>query len=94
MAVIDELKEYLNIYSGDTDNDSLLSTLLVVSENVIKNYCRGGLDEVTIDDVPELKFAKIQYAAHLFVNRGIISVGQVTELPYTFKFILNKYIKY
>lgn len=93
-TVLDELKDYLNIESSDTDKDALLSTILTVSETAIKNYCRGGLDDIVIDENPVLRFAKLQYAAHLFLNRGVISIGQTYELPLTFKFLLNPYVKY
>lgn len=93
-TVLDELKDYLNIESSDTSKDALLTTILMVSEGAIKNYCRGGLDGVVIDEDNVLKFAKLQYAAHLFLNRGLVSIGQTYELPLSFKYLLNPYVKY
>lgn len=90
MDILDELKEYLVL---DTDEfDTMLLRMLEVSEEAIKKYCRGGVDDV--ESIPLLRFAKVQYAAHLFLNRGVITQYQTYELPMGFKFLLNPYVKY
>ncbi len=99
-ALKTELKEYLNIEADYTDDDNLLLSLLYTSKKAVQNYCRGGIDDILSvsewynqEDYYPLKIAIIQYAAHLYLNRNIITFQQGYELPITFKFILTPYLK-
>ncbi len=98
--LLSELKDYLNIESDFNDYDSMLLSLLYTSKKVIQNFCRGGADEILSSknwysntDYFPLKTAIIQYAAHLFLHRNIITFQQSYELPLAFRFILTPYLK-
>lgn len=86
----DELKVQLNIESTFTDDDAYLTSLCAVAEETIRNYCNGGLDEIT--EVPVVvKQAALLLGSHLYLTRSIVSYAQGYEIPYSFKFLLNFY---
>jgi uncharacterized phage protein (predicted DNA packaging) len=98
--LLSELKQYLNIELDYADDDNLLLSLLHTAQKAIQNYCRGGIDDIiSITDwfnnteYNPLKMAIIQYAAHLYLNRNIVTFQQGYELPITFKFMLTPYLK-
>lgn len=100
-TLLSELKEYLNIEPGNTDFDAMLRNMINVSMQAISLYCNGGIEDyiskqslTNMYEIPTIKMAILQYSAHLFLNRTIVTMQQAFELPLTFKFLLNPYIKY
>lgn len=88
---LDELKKHLNIETSFNEDDLYLSTLIDVAELSIQEYCNGGLNTYT-DNVPiTVKHATLILAAHLYINRTVVSFAQALEIPYSFKFLLNPY---
>lgn len=98
--LLGKLKAFLNIEENFTDDDAMLLMFLDVSYRVILNYCNGGLDSVPKEELLSNEYyspvviSLIQYAAHLYTNRAIVTFQQGYELPLSFKFVLNKYVKY
>lgn len=95
------VKEYLNIESTYTADDMQIDNIISVAIEAVKAYTNGGLDDVILNNLyltddlyKPVQFCIIMYAAHLFSNRGVVTFQQAYKLPYTFEFLLNKYIKY
>ena len=97
---INTLKNQLNIESGYTTEDALLTDYLNVAINAVYNYCDGGLSGYTTvsgttkytTDLPnEVIYAIILIAHHFYTVRNIVSFSSVNEVPYAFKFLLSKY---
>jgi len=90
-----QIKEHLNIESTFDGDDSYLTSLIDVAELSVSDYCNTGLSGYTSSDIPvTVKQATLLLAAHFYVNRTMVSYAQGTEIPYSFKFLLNPYRKY
>ncbi len=89
---ISELKQQLNIESSYTDDDIILSGLTNVVSVAVADYCNNGLTGYTgttgsVIDVPSpVKQASIMLAAHLYINRQLVSFAQGQEIPYSYNF--------
>jgi hypothetical protein len=87
-----KLKTHLNIETAFTDDDTYLTDIIAVVEMSIKSYCNGGLDEFSDQTMPVVvKHCALLLAAHLYLNRTMVSFAQGYEIPYSYKFLLNPY---
>lgn len=94
---LNELKAQLNIETSFIADDTYLSGLTTVVTTSVQNYCNYGLtgyttttNGVTVVPAP-VKQAAIMLAAHLYINRTLVSFAQGVEIPYSFKFLLDPY---
>ena len=84
------LKLQLNIESGYTADDLLLSQYLNVSISAVENFL--GYSGTTYEE--PVTQGIILFATHLYLNRNLVSFAQGYELPYSFKFLLTPYKNY
>ena len=102
---ITQLKRQLNIELDYTDDDFFLQNLLQSSISAVQTYL--GVNALTgytgfevsgytsnVPLPPEIYQSIIMLAAHLYLNRNIVSFGVGTEIPYSFKFLLGPYKNY
>lgn len=90
---ITQLKRQLNIESTFTDDDAILQHFLDVAEQSVYNYC-GTTGLTMYDDITmpiSISQAVILLASHFYLNRNMVSFGQGTEIPYSFRFLLDPY---
>ena len=85
---ITTLKEFLAIEPEFTDNDNLLNNCLQAAKIAVTQYI-GGTDDITSDAY--LDIAILQLAAHFYTIRNLVNFGSASEMPYTFRFILDYY---
>lgn len=85
------LKYNINIESGYTGDDLLLSQYINVAITAVDNFINYTTG-TTYDDA--INQAIILYATHLYLNRNLVSFAQGYELPYSFKFLLSPYKNY
>ncbi len=102
---INDLKRQINIELDYTDDDIFLQHLLDASTSAVETYL--GVNALTgytgfevsgyTSNVPvptEIIQSIVMLAAHLYLNRNIVSFGIGTEIPYSFKFLLGPYKDY
>lgn len=93
-ANLENLKLHLNIYSGDTTDDVVINNYLDVATIAVNNYLDVAADissGYTSNDLTIINSAIILLAAHYYNNRNMVSMGNTSDMPYTFKFLLNNY---
>lgn len=90
---INQLKRQLNIEESYVDDDPLLQHFLNVAEESVIQYCGlTGLTMYTDTTLPiSIHQATILLAAHFYLNRNLVSFAQGTEIPYSFRFLLDPY---
>lgn len=89
---IDNLKKQLNIELEWLDDDILLQTYLDIATTAVSNYL--DLDAEDVAALPEnntINAAIILLAAHFYSNRNMVSMANASEMPYSFKFLLDFY---
>lgn len=94
-TTINDLKKHLNIEPEFIDDDIYITGLIMVAESTVKNYCNGGLDEYTDLTIPiEIKQCVLLFAAHLYMNRQLVSFTQAYKIHYSFEFMLSNFKNY
>lgn len=89
------LKKHLNIEEAFVDDDTYLESIIAVVELAISDYCKGGLADYTDETMPVVvKQAALILAAHLYLNRSMVSFAQGFEIPFSFRFLLNPYMSF
>jgi len=90
---VNMLKRQLNIEQDYHDDDAILQHFLDVAEQSVTTYCGvTGLTEYTDTTMPiSIHQAVILLASHFYLNRNMVSFGQGTEIPYSFRFLLDPY---
>lgn len=86
------LKMNLKIESGYTNEDDDLNYLLSVSQYAIENYISDYFSGFTVLPLP-LYHATILLATHYYLNPNIVSFAQGTEIPFSFRFLIDPYKK-
>lgn len=95
-VTIENAKKHLNIDDTFTDDDKYISSLIDVAEVAVCNHlCVKSIDEVGGEKVPPpIIHAILLMVANLYANREPISYTSVTEIPLSYKYLLNPYISY
>lgn len=89
---IDNLKKQLNIELEWLDDNILLQNYLDIATTAVSNYL--DLDAEDVAALPEnntINAAIILLAAHFYSNRNMVSMANASEMPYSFKFLLDFY---
>ncbi len=94
MAInITTLKRQLNIENTFNDDDAILQQCLDVAIQTTNNYL--GSDVVsgyTGNTTPiSVEHAILMLASHFYINRNIVAFATPSELPYSYKFLLDWY---
>ncbi|USK78961.1 head-tail connector protein [Peribacillus frigoritolerans] len=74
MLTLQEVKSFMRIEHGE--EDTFLSSLLLVTENYIKNATHSNADNNT----PEFKFAQCFLCLHWYENRDLS--GKAVNMPH------------
>ena len=90
---ITSLKRQLNIESTYTDDDAILQHYLDVAEERVKMYLGvNALTGYTDTTIPiTIQQAVIMLAGHFYLNRNMVAFSTATEIPYSFKWLLDPY---
>jgi uncharacterized phage protein (predicted DNA packaging) len=93
---INKLKAQLNIELDYLDDDAILQHLLNVATLGVQTYLgTNALTGYTSTNTPvTIEQAVIMLAAHYYINRNIVSYAQGTEVPLSFKWLLDPYRDY
>lgn len=84
------LKRHLSIEQEFTTDDILLQNCLDTATIVVANYLDIPVGE-SLPSVNTVNPAIILLAANYYANRNMVSFGNASEMPYSFKFMLNAY---
>lgn len=90
---INQLKRQLNIELDYVDDDAILQHMLNVATLSVQTYLgSNALTGYTDNTIPvSIEQAVIMLAAHFYLNRNMVSFAQGTEVPYSFRFLLDPY---
>jgi hypothetical protein len=90
---ISQLKRQLNIEPEFTGDDIILQQMLDVAVLSVQTYLGiNALTGYTDSTIPiTIHQAVIMLAGHFYINRNIIAFAQGTEIPYSFKWLLDPY---
>lgn len=92
MVNIEELKKHLNI-EFDDDND-YLSLLEMAAVRTLKNYCQSDFSTLEDDDLNVIVHCVKILVANLYANRESIAYSSIVEVPYSFEYLLQPYVRY
>ena len=90
---IKDMKRQLNIELSYTDDDATLQRYIDIATISVQTYCNDGLSGYTgSTSIPlPVEQSIILLATHFYINRNMVSFGQGTEIPYSFRFLLDPY---
>lgn len=94
---LDMAKKHLNIDEYFTDDDEYIVHLILAAEDAISAHIDAPLSvyETVCGELEEgLKHGILLLVAHFYNSREAVSFGQGTEVPLSFQYLINKYIKY
>ncbi len=93
---INQLKRQLNIEQDYNDDDAILQHYLDVayaaSCEYLKYSATTSMSGFTGNTTPiGFVHAVIMLAAHFYLNRNMVSFAQGSEVPYSYRFLLDPY---
>jgi hypothetical protein len=93
---INQLKRQLNIEQDYNDDDAILQHFLDVAYSssceYLKYDAKTSMSGFTGNTLPTgFVQAVIMLAAHFYLNRNMVSFAQGTEVPYSYRFLLDPY---
>ena len=90
---IKDLKRQLNVEFSYTDENAILQRFLDIANIAVLTYCNEGLSGYTgtTEQPLPVQQSVILLATHFYINRNMVSFGQGTEIPYSFRFLLDPY---
>lgn len=90
---IKDLKRQLNIELQYLDEDAVLQRFLDIANVAVLTYCNDGLSGYTgtTEQPLPVQQAVILLASHFYINRNMVSFQQGTEIPYSFRWLLDPY---
>jgi len=96
MVTIDKIKRQLNIELTYDSDDQILQTFIDVADAAVTNYCgEDALTGYTNETMPTPVIqAVVLFATHMYMNRNMVAFSQGTEIPYSFRFLLDPYKNY
>lgn len=93
MISLNEAKTQCNIDLSFDGDDDYIAMLIDVAIQSVKN----AINDISIDDITlitPLKHACLLTIANLYMNREPVAFTTISTVPYTFDFLINKYINY
>lgn len=95
---LDIIKKHVKVDSWYHDDDTYLTQLGDVAEQMIAHHLDDKLDIIAADNDNELPMPIIQgmllLVANLYMTREGIAFAQAHEIPYTMQYLLAPYKQY
>lgn len=90
---LEEAKKHLNINSDFTDDDSYITSLINVSENLVQKHIDRELSELEDGgEIPTpLKQAMLLLIGNFYANRESVAFSSVAVLPLAYEYIIALY---
>ena len=95
IVTLSEAKKHLNIESTFLEDDEYVTSLILLSENLIEKDIRKTIASIQLleGSVPAvLKHASKMLIGNFYTNREDIIVGtQMVKVPLSYKYLVSKY---
>jgi len=98
IITLTEAKQHLNIQESFLEDDTLITDLILVAENVIERDTQHTINSIEISEgsvPPMLKHAAKILVSTFYENREAVIIGvSVSEVPFSYKYLMSSYKKY
>lgn len=94
---LDLIKKHLNIDDYYKDDDDYLIYLADVAEKTVEKHIDNNLSDLANSrgDIPSpLLHAMLLFIGDMYANRESISYSSVTEVPFSYDYLLTLYKRY
>ena len=91
------IKKHLNIDNFYKDDDDYLIYLADVAEKTVEKHIDNNLSDLANSrgDIPSpLLHAMLLFIGDMYANRESIAYSNVTEIPFSYDYLLTLYKKY
>lgn len=96
-----QIKKHLNIDDAFNGDDTYLSSLADVAEQILAQHIEQPLADVEVDGVlpAPLRHAMLLLIGNLYLNRETMSFGSMQQVPISYggsvyDYLVNNYINY
>lgn len=95
-VTLQDTKKHLNIDENFKDDDTYISTLILVAEDSVAQHLDIALDSLAVDGKlpPSVKHSILLMIGNLYANREPVSYSSVVKVPYTLEYLLGLYKHY
>jgi len=95
---LEELKKHLNVDEDFTDDDMYIESLGDVAEAIVAKHIDNDLANVVAFNQGELpmpiKHAMMLLVGNYYMNRESVAFATSSNIPYSFEYLLDPYVKY
>ena len=90
-VTLEEAKKHLNIDESFKDDDVYISSLVQVAEDAVEKNVGIVLSKMSDGGSlpPSVKQSILLLIGNLYANREATTYGTISEVPYTFKYLIN-----
>lgn len=88
---LNEVKKHLNIDESFTEDDNYITDLIKVAEDAVAKNENIALNNMIEDGElpPSVKHSILLLVGNLYNNREATSYSVPSEVPYTYKYLIN-----
>lgn len=95
---LNDLKKHLNVDTTFTDDDDYIASLGDVAESIVSKHLDCDLSEIVAYSNGELPMPIIQamklLVGNLYMNRESVAFVQAHNIPLSYEYLLDPYVKY
>jgi uncharacterized phage protein (predicted DNA packaging) len=90
-VTLEEAKKHLNIDDSFKDDDSYINSLILVAEDAIEKNTDIALNEQMEGDKlpPSVIHSILLLVGNLYANREATTYSSISDVPYSFKYLVN-----